>query len=48
MEQEAYDQRQYIQLVNEELVTANAKNWTGFYPQLGAYCKCYYTSPHQT
>jgi peptide/nickel transport system substrate-binding protein len=48
MEQQAYDQRQYIQLVNEDLVTANAKNWTGFYPLLGAYCKCYYTSPHQT
>ena len=48
MEQQAYDQRQYIQLVNEELVTANAKGWTGFYPQLGAYCKCYYTSPHQS
>jgi ABC-type transport system substrate-binding protein len=48
MEQQAYDQRQYIQLVNEELVTANAKSWTGFYPQLGAYCKCYYTSPHQS
>ncbi len=48
MEQEAYDQRQYIQLVNEDLVTANAKSWTGFYPQLGAYCKCYYTNPHQT
>jgi peptide/nickel transport system substrate-binding protein len=48
MEQQAYDQRQYIQLVNEDLVTANAKSWTGFYPQLGAYCKCYYTNPHQT
>jgi peptide/nickel transport system substrate-binding protein len=48
MEQQAFDARQYIQLVNEDLVTANAKNWTGFYPDLGAYCKCYYTSPHQT
>jgi peptide/nickel transport system substrate-binding protein len=48
MEQQAYDQRQYIQLVNQELVTANAKSWTGFYPQLNAYCKCYYTSPHQS
>jgi peptide/nickel transport system substrate-binding protein len=48
MEQQAYDQRQYIQLVNEDLVTANAKSWTGFYPQLGAYCKCYYTNPHQS
>jgi peptide/nickel transport system substrate-binding protein len=48
MEQQVFDQRQYIQLVNEELVTANAKNWSGFYPELQAYCKCYYTSPHQT
>jgi hypothetical protein len=29
-------------------VTAHVKNWTGFYPDLNAYCKCYYTSPHQT
>ena len=40
-------QRPYIQLVNEELVTAHDKQWTGFQPQLGAYCKCYYTAPHQ-
>ena len=39
--------RPYIQLVDEGLVTANAKAWTGFYPDLGAYCKCYYTSPHK-
>ena len=24
------------------------QEWTGFYPDLNAYCKCYYTSPHQT
>jgi peptide/nickel transport system substrate-binding protein len=40
-------QRPYIQLVNEQLVTAHDKQWTGFLPELGAYCKCYYTSPHQ-
>jgi peptide/nickel transport system substrate-binding protein len=38
----------YVQLVNEELVTAHNKKWTGFEPQLGAWCTCYYTSPHQT
>lgn len=48
MEMQVFNQRQYIQLVNEDLVTANAKTWTGFYPELGAYCKCYYTSPHRT
>jgi peptide/nickel transport system substrate-binding protein len=40
-------ERPYIQLVDEGLVTAHTKNWTGFYPDLNAYCKCYYTSPHQ-
>ena len=33
---------------NEDLVTANDKGWTGFYPDLNGYCKCYYTSPHKT
>ena len=33
---------------NEYLVTANDKAWTGFYPDLNGYCKCYYTSPHKT
>jgi peptide/nickel transport system substrate-binding protein len=47
MEKQIADWRPYIQLVNEDLVTANAKSWAGFYPDLGAYCKCYYTSPHQ-
>jgi peptide/nickel transport system substrate-binding protein len=41
-------QRPYIQLVNEELVTAHDKQWTGFLPELGAYCKCYYTAPHES
>jgi len=40
--------RPYIQLVNEELVTASDQQWTGFYPELGAWCKCYYTNPHLT
>lgn len=38
--------RPYIQLVEEQLITAGSDQWTGFYPQLGAFCKCYYTSPH--
>ncbi len=48
MEAEIAHDRPYIQLVDEGLVTANDKSWTGFYPDLGAYCKCYYTSPHKT
>ena len=24
------------------------QEWTGFYPDLNGYCKCYYTSPHKT
>ncbi len=48
MEAEVAHDRPYIQLVNELLVTANDKAWTGFYPDLNGYCKCYYTSPHQT
>ncbi len=45
MEAEIAHDRPYIQLVDEDLVTANDKAWTGFYPDLNAYCKCYYTSP---
>ncbi len=48
MEAEIAHDRPYIQLVNEYLVTANDKAWTGFYPDLNGYCKCYYTSPHKT
>jgi peptide/nickel transport system substrate-binding protein len=48
MEAQIAHDRPYIQLVDEGLVTANDKSWTGFYPDLGAYCKCYYTSPHRT
>jgi peptide/nickel transport system substrate-binding protein len=48
MEAEVAHDRPYIQLVDEDTVTANAKAWTGFYPDLNAYCKCYYTSPHKT
>ena len=35
-------------LETEDLVTASTKGWTGFEPDLNAYCKCYCTSPHQT
>jgi hypothetical protein len=48
MEAEIAHDRPYIQLVNEYLVTADDKTWTGFYPDLNGYCKCYYTSPHKT
>jgi peptide/nickel transport system substrate-binding protein len=48
MTREIAADRPYIQLVDEGLVTANDKGWTGFYPDLGAYCKCYYTAPHKT
>jgi peptide/nickel transport system substrate-binding protein len=47
MEEMIANQRPYIQLVDEDLVIAHAANWTGFDPNLGAYCKCYYTTPHQ-
>jgi peptide/nickel transport system substrate-binding protein len=46
MEQFIYNERPYIQLVDEDLVTAHDSQWTGFLPDLGAYCTCYYTSPH--
>jgi peptide/nickel transport system substrate-binding protein len=48
MERQIHNDRPYIQLVDEDLVTASDKQWTGFEPDLNAYCKCYYTSPHQT
>jgi len=48
MEAQVAKDRPYIQLVDEGLVTANDKGWTGFYPDLNAYCKCYYTNPHKT
>ncbi len=48
MEQFLANQRPYIQLVNEDTVTARDRKWTGFYPELNGYCKCYYTSPHET
>jgi peptide/nickel transport system substrate-binding protein len=48
MEAEVAHDRPYIQLVDEDTVTANDKAWTGFYPDLNGYCKCYYTSPHMT
>jgi peptide/nickel transport system substrate-binding protein len=48
MEAEVEHDRPYIQLVDEDIVTANDQSWTGFDANLGAYCKCYYTSPHRT
>ncbi|HEY3765383.1 MAG TPA: ABC transporter substrate-binding protein [Gaiellales bacterium] len=48
MEAEIAQDRPYIELVDEDTVTANDKGWTNFYPDLNGYCKCYYTSPHRT
>jgi len=48
MEAEIAAARPYIILVNEDLLTANAKSWTGFNPNMDAYCKCYFTTPHMT
>ncbi len=47
---EAYlaEQRPYIQLVQGAVITAWGPGWTGFEPELGGYCKCYYTSPRPT
>jgi peptide/nickel transport system substrate-binding protein len=47
---EAYlaQKRPYIQLVDTDVITAHSNSWTGFYPQLWGYCKCFYTSPHPT
>ena len=42
------ERRPYIHTVQEELIMAWSQKWTGFEIQLGAYCKCYYTAPHQT
>jgi ABC-type transport system substrate-binding protein len=39
--------RPYINLVEESLITASSTKWDGFDPELDAYCKCYYTTPHQ-
>jgi peptide/nickel transport system substrate-binding protein len=41
-------ERPYIHTVQEEIIMAYRDEWTGFYPDLGAYCKCYYTNPHLT
>ncbi|MGZ4480981.1 MAG: ABC transporter substrate-binding protein [Gaiellales bacterium] len=46
MEKFVADQRPYIQVANTKTIAASGSKWTGFYPDLSAYCKCYYTSPH--
>ena len=48
MEQFVNNELPYIQLVDEDLVTAHSKQWAGFHPDLAENCACYYTSPHQT
>jgi peptide/nickel transport system substrate-binding protein len=44
---EAYlaQQRPYIQLIDNDMLTAHSDAWTGFQPNLWGYCKCYYTAP---
>jgi len=48
MQQMIYDNWVYTQLVNEEYIDANAKTWTGIEPNLNAYSKKYWTTPHMT
>ncbi len=48
MQKIVYDNFIYTQLVNEEAIDAHAKTWTGFYPELSAYSKLYYTSPRRS
>jgi peptide/nickel transport system substrate-binding protein len=48
MEAEIAHDRPYIQLVDEDLISAHDLGWAGFQPDLNGYCKCYYTSPHRT
>ena len=47
MQAKLAEERPYIHTVQEEIIMAHRQEWTGFYPDLGAYCKCYYTSPHR-
>ena len=46
MEGTVYDQRPYIQLVDEKLLDAHTKKWAGIDYNLSAYGKNYYTDPH--
>lgn len=46
MEHTVYDERPYIQLVDEELLDAHTKKWAGYDYNLSAYGKNYYTDPH--
>jgi peptide/nickel transport system substrate-binding protein len=46
MEHEVYDQRPYIQLVDEDLLDAHNKKWAGLDYNLSAYGKDYYIDPH--
>jgi peptide/nickel transport system substrate-binding protein len=48
MEAEIAHDMPYLQLVNEDLISAHDLGWDGFQPDLNGYCKCYYTSPHRT
>jgi len=48
MEAEVAHDMPYLQLVDEDLITAHDLGWAGFFPDGNGYCKCYYTSPHRT
>jgi peptide/nickel transport system substrate-binding protein len=48
MQQMIYDNFLYTQLVNEQLIDAHTKKWTGMDPNLSGYSKRYYTAPYQT
>ena len=48
MEAMLAQQRPYIQLVNEDLIIAYNRRWTGFHPGLEGLCKCFFTDPHTT
>jgi peptide/nickel transport system substrate-binding protein len=48
MQKIVYDNFYYTQLVNELAIDAHRKDWTGFYSELSAYSKLYYTSPRKT
>lgn len=46
MQQMVYDNFLYTQLTNHEDIAAHSKAWDGFYPELNAYSKLYWTAPH--
>ena len=47
MQKIVWDNFYYTQLVNELAIDAHSTKWTGFYPQLNAYSKRYWTNPSE-